>query len=44
MHFLREEDIAHMFRALAEVRFEKTETTFANRKAVNSDWLIEVRK
>jgi SAM-dependent methyltransferase len=44
MHFLREGDVADMFRAFSEVRFEKTETTFADRKAVNSDWLIEVRK
>ena len=44
MHFLREEDVADMFRAFEEVRFEKTETTIANRQAVYSDWLIEVLK
>jgi SAM-dependent methyltransferase len=44
MHFLREEDVTDMFRAFAEVRFEKTEGSFDDRKAANSDWLIEVRK
>jgi SAM-dependent methyltransferase len=44
VHFLREEDVVPTFRAFREIQFEKTETTFANRQAVNSDWLVEVRK
>ena len=43
-HFLSAEDIPNYFSAFSEVSFEKTETTFANRTGVNSDWLITVEK
>jgi ubiquinone/menaquinone biosynthesis C-methylase UbiE len=43
-HFLSERAVPEAFGAFAEVAFEKTETTFDQRRAVNSDWLIEVRK
>jgi ubiquinone/menaquinone biosynthesis C-methylase UbiE len=43
-HFLAAEDIAGYFAKFSQVGFEKTETTFANRGGVNSDWLITVEK
>ena len=44
MHFLTEENVPAMFDGFAELRFERTETTFGSRRNRNSDWLIEVRK
>jgi SAM-dependent methyltransferase len=43
-HFLGASDVPLMFSSFTEVEFEKTETTFNQRQAVNSDWLITVRK
>lgn len=43
-HFLSEDDVPRMFRAFAELHFEKAETTFGERHAKNSDWLIHVRR
>jgi len=43
-HFVEAEDVPMLFQEFAEVQFEKTETTFRQRQAVNSDWLITVRK
>jgi ubiquinone/menaquinone biosynthesis C-methylase UbiE len=43
-HFLAAPDIPDYFAAFREVSFEKTETTFANRANVNSDWLITAEK
>ena len=43
-HFLAEADVLVMFSSFRDVQFEKTETTFKQRQAVNSDWLITVRK
>ncbi len=43
-HFLDEADVPILFHEFSEVLFEKTETTFHERRDVNSDWLITVRK
>jgi ubiquinone/menaquinone biosynthesis C-methylase UbiE len=43
-HFLAAEDIANYFSEFAHLTFEKSETTFANRTLLNSDWLITVEK
>jgi SAM-dependent methyltransferase len=43
-HFLDEADVPVLFRQFSEVQFEKTEMTFHDRQAANSDWLITVRK
>jgi len=43
-HFLTADDIPKYFSDFAQVSFEKSETTFANRKLLNSDWLITVEK
>jgi len=44
MHFLTEESVPAMFEGFTELCFERTETTFGNRREHNSDWLIQVRK
>ncbi|MGO9903232.1 MAG: class I SAM-dependent methyltransferase [Solirubrobacteraceae bacterium] len=43
-HFLTEQAVRDAFAGFSELQFELTETTFANRTARNSDWLISVRK
>lgn len=43
-HFVEAADVPILFQEFSEVQFEKTETTFRERQAVNSDWLISVRK
>jgi SAM-dependent methyltransferase len=43
-HFLAASDIPDYFAGFSNVSFEKTETTFANRANVNSDWLITAEK
>jgi ubiquinone/menaquinone biosynthesis C-methylase UbiE len=43
-HFLAADDIPTYFSEFSQVTFEKTETTFANRRLLNSDWLITVEK
>jgi ubiquinone/menaquinone biosynthesis C-methylase UbiE len=43
-HFLAADDIPNYFSDFAQVSFEKSETTFANRRLLNSDWLITVEK
>ncbi len=43
-HFLSADDIPIYFSGFSEVSFEKSETTFANRRLLNSDWLITVEK
>jgi SAM-dependent methyltransferase len=43
-HFLAEDEVPALFSAFSVVRFEKTETTFGDRRHVNSDWLIRVRR
>ncbi len=43
-HFLSEEDIPIYFSGFSQVSFEKSETTFADRRLLNSDWLITVEK
>ena len=43
-HFITAEDIANYFSVFSRLSFERTETTFANRTALNSDWLITVEK
>ncbi len=42
MHFLPEEEVAPMFRGFSQVSFERSETSFRERTAVNSDWLVEL--
>jgi SAM-dependent methyltransferase len=42
--FLREDEIPALFAAFQSVHFELTETTFEDRRKLNSDWLITVRK
>ena len=42
--FLREEEIPALFADFQDVHFELTETTFDDRRKLNSDWLITVRK
>ncbi len=43
-HFLSAEDIPVYFSEFSQLSFEKSETTFANRQLLNSDWLITVEK
>ena len=43
-HFVEESDVPILFQEFSEVQFEKTETTFHERQAANSEWLITVRK
>lgn len=43
-HFLDDGDVPLYFSEFGQVTFEKTETTFANRSGVNSDWLITAEK
>lgn len=43
-HFVAEADVPVLFAQFSTLRFEKTETTFDERRNVNSDWLIHVRK
>lgn len=43
-HFLADDDVSDYFAAFSQVSFEKTETTFADRANVNSDWLITAEK
>ncbi len=43
-HFLDAGDVPVYFSEFSRVTFEKTETTFANRQGVNSDWLITAQK
>lgn len=43
-HFLAAEDLPNYFAKFAELRFEKTETTFSSRTRLDSDWLITARK
>lgn len=43
-HFLDATDVPAYFSEFRRVQFEKTETTFANRSGVNSDWLITAEK
>ncbi len=44
VHFLEEADMPRLFSSFSDVQFEKTEFTFNQRRSVNSDWLITVRK
>ena len=43
-HFLSEADVPRVFAAFSELRFEKSETTFNERRRLDSDWLITVKK
>jgi ubiquinone/menaquinone biosynthesis C-methylase UbiE len=43
-HFLDAGDVPVYFSEFRQVSFEKTQTTFANRSGVNSDWLITAQK
>jgi ubiquinone/menaquinone biosynthesis C-methylase UbiE len=43
-HFLDAADVPVYFSEFRQVTFETTETTFANRRGVNSDWLITAEK
>lgn len=43
-HFLDDGDVPDYFSEFRQVTFEKTETTFGNRRGVNSDWLITAEK
>jgi ubiquinone/menaquinone biosynthesis C-methylase UbiE len=43
-HFLSEADVRDCYGAFAELRFELTETTFAERTARHSNWLVTLRK
>jgi SAM-dependent methyltransferase len=43
-HFPSEADVPEYFADFGELSFERTETTFQGRRAVNSDRLISVRK
>jgi SAM-dependent methyltransferase len=44
LHFLAADDVPVYFAKFAQISFEKSETTFANRSGVNSDWLITAEK
>jgi hypothetical protein len=44
VYFLEEADVPRLFSSFSDVQFEKTEFTFNQRRSVNSDWLITVRK
>jgi ubiquinone/menaquinone biosynthesis C-methylase UbiE len=43
-HFLDEKAVHEYFAAFSNLEFEKTETTFMQLQAVNSDWLITAEK
>ena len=43
-HFLAEEDVPAYFAKFGQVSFERADTTFFNRSALNSDWLITAEK
>jgi len=43
-HFLSADDITEYFSDFSKVSFEKSETTFANRRFLNSDWLVTAEK
>jgi ubiquinone/menaquinone biosynthesis C-methylase UbiE len=43
-HFLGEKAVREYFSAFSNLEFEKTETTFMQLQAVNSDWLITAEK
>jgi ubiquinone/menaquinone biosynthesis C-methylase UbiE len=43
-HFVDAGDVPLYFAEFRQVSFEKTETTFANRRGVNSDWLVSAEK
>jgi SAM-dependent methyltransferase len=43
-HFLSASDVSDYFGGFSKVNFEQTETTFANRGNVNSDWLITAER
>jgi ubiquinone/menaquinone biosynthesis C-methylase UbiE len=43
-HFLREEAVFEYFSSFSRVDLEKAETTFLQRQAVNSDWLVTAEK
>ena len=43
-HFLDEKAVREYFSAFSKLEFERTETTFMQLEAVNSDWLITVEK
>jgi SAM-dependent methyltransferase len=43
-HFLSEADVPRVFGAFSELRFEKSETTFDERRRLDSDWLITAKK
>lgn len=44
MHFLDEDEVRHRFAAFSDIAFERTETTFRDRSATNSDWIVQLRK
>lgn len=43
-HFLSAHDLPTYFSEFSQLTFEKSETTFADRRSLNSDWLITVQK
>ncbi|MGH9492092.1 MAG: class I SAM-dependent methyltransferase [Terriglobales bacterium] len=43
-HFLCQEDVTGYFARFSRVSFEKTETTYAERQRLDSDWLITAQK
>jgi ubiquinone/menaquinone biosynthesis C-methylase UbiE len=43
-HFLDEKAVHEYFAAFSKLELEKTETTFLQMQAINSDWLITVEK
>jgi SAM-dependent methyltransferase len=43
-HFVSEAEVPSLFSGFAHLSFERAETTFADRTAKNSDWLITVVK
>ncbi len=43
-HFLAADDVPIYFAQFSRLSFEKSETTFADRSLLNSDWLVTVEK
>jgi len=43
-HFLAADEVPIYFAAFSQIRFEKTETTFAGRTRLDSDWVIAAEK
>jgi len=43
-HFVSDADVPSYFRQFSHVSFEKSETTVADRRLLNSDWLITLEK